>query len=343
MRQTQASSNGDFNAKAIAGTHTVLIALNCKDQRRKDLKGFAFQREVVGPGGTGPKWLRSQKVFKSVVPDPEERARSDADPTKPARFYTDDFPIQSFLWGDYAAAPGHAIPLPHPADVRQARRAHHRPAGRDRRRDHDREGMAPGRDARRVVQPRRHREPEVRRGVRQQGAAEHQRSGGSGQSNGCRAACSKPAWNTSTRPSRAMRCGSPPTNSPIRRSSTRFKALLDKGIDVQIVYHDTTDARAAQRNSDEGGRPSDQRPEDHLPALEDEDPAQQVHRPSQERHRSGRGVDGLDQLHALRLPRPDQCRPSHRRRRHRQAVFRVLEGREDRSGTGRCARPSSWR
>ena len=128
-------------------------------------------------------------------------------------------------------------------------------------------------------------------------------------------------------------------NSPIRRFSTRFKALLDKGIDVQIVYHDTTDAAAAQRNSDEGRGPAHQRPEDHLPALEDQDPAQQVHRPAQERRRSGRSVDGLDQLHALRLPRPDQCRPSHRRRRHRQAVFRVLEGREDRSGTGRCARP----
>ena len=105
MRQTQASSNGDFNARAIAGTHTVLIALNCKDPRRKDLRGFAFQREVVGPGGTGPKWLRSLKVFKSVVPDPKN-AHDAADPTKPARFYSNAFPIQSFLWGDYGARPG---------------------------------------------------------------------------------------------------------------------------------------------------------------------------------------------------------------------------------------------
>jgi phosphatidylserine/phosphatidylglycerophosphate/cardiolipin synthase-like enzyme len=95
---------GDFKAKVIAGTHTVLMALDCAEGRRKGLKGFAFQREMVGTGGTGPKFLRSQKVFKSVVPDPKN-AHDPADPTKPARFYTDKFPVQSFLWGDYAASP----------------------------------------------------------------------------------------------------------------------------------------------------------------------------------------------------------------------------------------------
>jgi phosphatidylserine/phosphatidylglycerophosphate/cardiolipin synthase-like enzyme len=67
--------------------------------------GFAFEREMIGPGGTGPKWLRSQKVFKSVVPDPKS-AVDPNDPRRSQRFYTNDFPIQSFLWGDYGAAPG---------------------------------------------------------------------------------------------------------------------------------------------------------------------------------------------------------------------------------------------
>jgi phosphatidylserine/phosphatidylglycerophosphate/cardiolipin synthase-like enzyme len=60
---------------------------------------------MMGPGGTGPKWLRSQKVFKSVVPDPKS-ALDPNDPRRSQRFYTKDFPIQSFLWGDYGAAPG---------------------------------------------------------------------------------------------------------------------------------------------------------------------------------------------------------------------------------------------
>jgi phosphatidylserine/phosphatidylglycerophosphate/cardiolipin synthase-like enzyme len=97
--------DGDFKAKAIAGTHTILMALDCPEARRKGLKGFAFQREIVGPGSTGPRFLRSQKIFKSVVPDPKN-AHDPADPKKPAAFYTDKFPVQSFLWGDYAASPG---------------------------------------------------------------------------------------------------------------------------------------------------------------------------------------------------------------------------------------------
>jgi len=65
-----AKSKGDFRVKAIAGTHTVLIALDCAEERRHGLMGFAFRRDVVGGKNTGPKWLRSLKVFKSVVPDP---------------------------------------------------------------------------------------------------------------------------------------------------------------------------------------------------------------------------------------------------------------------------------
>jgi hypothetical protein len=46
-------------------------------------------------------------VFKSVVPDPKSAVDAN-DPRKSQPFYTKDFPIQSFLWGDYAAAPGTA-------------------------------------------------------------------------------------------------------------------------------------------------------------------------------------------------------------------------------------------
>ena len=104
MRTTSTPTAQGFQAKAISGTHTVLIALNCPEERRNGLKGFAMQREVAGAGGTGPKWLRSKKVFKSVEPDPKN-AKDPADPTKPRRFYTSDHPVQSFLWGDYAASP----------------------------------------------------------------------------------------------------------------------------------------------------------------------------------------------------------------------------------------------
>jgi phosphatidylserine/phosphatidylglycerophosphate/cardiolipin synthase-like enzyme len=105
MRTTSTPTKRGFEAKAISGTHVILIALNCPDASRKGLMGFAFERELVGPGSAGPKFLRSQKVFKSVVPDPKS-ALEPNDPTHRQAFYTDRFPVQSFIWGDYAALPG---------------------------------------------------------------------------------------------------------------------------------------------------------------------------------------------------------------------------------------------
>jgi hypothetical protein len=87
MRKT-ASAQRDFKAKVISGIRTILIALDCPAARRKGLLGFAFEREAVGGRG-GAKFLRSQKVFKSVVPDPKS-AKDPADPTKPMRFYTQE-------------------------------------------------------------------------------------------------------------------------------------------------------------------------------------------------------------------------------------------------------------
>ena len=91
MRAT--ATAGDFRAKAIAGTHTVLLAIDCAEPRRQGLLGFAIKREIGGGGQA--KWLASLKVFKSVIATPQVGA-----------IYTSDkFPIQSFLWGDYTAKP----------------------------------------------------------------------------------------------------------------------------------------------------------------------------------------------------------------------------------------------
>jgi phosphatidylserine/phosphatidylglycerophosphate/cardiolipin synthase-like enzyme len=105
MRFSTSSKNQEFKAKAIAGTRAILMALDCPEKRRQGLLGFAFEREIVGPAASGPQWLRSQKVFKSIEPDPKN-AHDPNDPSKPKRFYTNAFPIQSFLWSDYGALPG---------------------------------------------------------------------------------------------------------------------------------------------------------------------------------------------------------------------------------------------
>ena len=97
------SSAGDFRVKAIAGIRTVLIAIDCPESRRTGLRGFAFKREVRGSGQPA-KWLRSTKVFKSLEPDPKKALDPD-DASQAKKFYTNDHPIQSFLWSDYGAEP----------------------------------------------------------------------------------------------------------------------------------------------------------------------------------------------------------------------------------------------
>jgi phosphatidylserine/phosphatidylglycerophosphate/cardiolipin synthase-like enzyme len=80
--------------KAIAGTRAVLIAFDCDEPRKAGLLGFSIQEEVAGSGA--PEWLWSEKVFKSIVPDPKNFQG-------PRR--TDLFPVQTFLWSDYWAQP----------------------------------------------------------------------------------------------------------------------------------------------------------------------------------------------------------------------------------------------
>ncbi|HWI81956.1 phospholipase D-like domain-containing protein, partial [Ramlibacter sp.] len=100
MRQTAASNNGQFRLKVVAGTRTVLMALDCDEARREGLLGFSFYRARQGAANSG-KWLRSQKVFKSLVPNPRKKVNG-----RPPVFTTADHPVQSFLWGDYTAEPG---------------------------------------------------------------------------------------------------------------------------------------------------------------------------------------------------------------------------------------------
>jgi hypothetical protein len=94
---------GDFQVLAITGTHTVLMALNCTEEKRHGLLGFSFKRELLDKDGKVKegKWIRSQKVFKSIVPDPSKVLQSKT----ASRFSTWEHPVQSFIWGDYGAAP----------------------------------------------------------------------------------------------------------------------------------------------------------------------------------------------------------------------------------------------
>ena len=170
MRATSTKTEHGFEAKAISGIHTILIALNCPDASRKGLKGFAFEREMIGPNSKGPKFLRSQKVFKSVVPDPKN-ARDPNSPDEIRGVLHRQIPGAELSVGRLRAAPGtkyrfRILPMYGEPGALETT------AGRIGS-NFDREGVRAG-GPRRVVQPRRHCEPEIRRGVREQAAAGHQ-------------------------------------------------------------------------------------------------------------------------------------------------------------------------
>ena len=222
MRATSTKTEHGFEAKAISGIHTILIALNCPDASRKGLKGFAFEREMVGPNSKGPKFLRSQKVFKSVVPDPKN-AHDPNSPIETRGVLHRQIPGAELPVGRLRGRAGHQTIAS--ASCRcSARRARSRPTRRTRsgsrfrpRRNSSRarptacgSTAAPlrGRNSPRSSATSRRRTSTTRT-IRR--------------SNGSRAACSRPACNTSTRPSRATRCASRPTSSPMRRSSKRSR------------------------------------------------------------------------------------------------------------------------
>jgi PLD-like domain len=88
-------SQGDtrFRVRAIAGTHVVLTAMDMDADTRKGLRGFAIKRGVSGQPQT---FLRGIKFFEELVPDHDPKQD----------FSSRDQPFQTFLWSDYHASPG---------------------------------------------------------------------------------------------------------------------------------------------------------------------------------------------------------------------------------------------
>ena len=245
MRSKSEITERGFEAKAISGTHAILIALNCPDKVRPGLMGFAFEREKLGGRSSPPKFLRSSKVFKSIVPDPKN-ARDPNDPAKPQAFYSDKFPVQSFFWGDYAATPGTTYRLRilpmfgKPGALTTDKKDEIKleittekewAAGETHRVWFNRGAIASQKFAEEFREP---------------GAEKHQRSRRSGgQVVVARAAGRVPRFITQTRKGDALRVAAYEfTYPPILDA---LKGLIDKGIDVQIVYHDTTDAATGSR------------------------------------------------------------------------------------------------
>ncbi len=88
--------NQHFSVHAIAGTHVITLALDAKPEAAANLLGFAFFRKKFDKNGKflEEAWMEGYKPFEAVVPDPRPGVR----------YPTNLHPIQSFVWADFAVS-----------------------------------------------------------------------------------------------------------------------------------------------------------------------------------------------------------------------------------------------
>jgi len=86
---------GGHQIVAVTGVNTVSFGLVSSAQARKGLLGFAVERH--DPKKDERYFMPGFKVFKSVIPQPDEDTQVS----------TFEHPVQSFVWDDFTAADGH--------------------------------------------------------------------------------------------------------------------------------------------------------------------------------------------------------------------------------------------
>jgi phosphatidylserine/phosphatidylglycerophosphate/cardiolipin synthase-like enzyme len=93
MMRFKSAKTGGFQVFAVTGINTVSFGVSATAAARKGLLGFTVER--TDPGGR-TKTINGFKVFKSLIPDPNEQTR----------VTTRDHPVQSFVWDDFTAQDG---------------------------------------------------------------------------------------------------------------------------------------------------------------------------------------------------------------------------------------------
>ena len=194
---------------------------------------------MVGPDGDGRNGCaprRSSSRSCRTQRTPRSR-RSDQAGT----FYPDKFPVQSFLWGDYASPPGTQYRFPSSRCTASPARSPPMPRTRSTSRSRPRRN---GPTARPTACGSTAAPSPARSSAEEFGNKAPQNINDPADpevqwlSRGLLEACLE--YINETKPGDALRVAAYEfTYPPILDA---FKALIDKGIDVQIVYHDTTDA-----------------------------------------------------------------------------------------------------
>ncbi|HVR38694.1 MAG TPA: hypothetical protein VMU84_06335, partial [Thermoanaerobaculia bacterium] len=89
----KSAKTGGFQVFAVTGVNTVSFGISATPSAKDGLLGFAVEREDKK---AGEKYcMPGFKVFRSVIPQPDEDTRVS----------TWEHPIQSFVWDDFTAKP----------------------------------------------------------------------------------------------------------------------------------------------------------------------------------------------------------------------------------------------
>jgi phosphatidylserine/phosphatidylglycerophosphate/cardiolipin synthase-like enzyme len=89
----KSSTVGGFQVFAVSGVNTVSFAIDADAQARKGLLGFAVER--IDPTENEQFFVQGFKVFKSIVPQPDDTLKVS----------TYQHPVQSLVWDDFTAKP----------------------------------------------------------------------------------------------------------------------------------------------------------------------------------------------------------------------------------------------
>jgi phosphatidylserine/phosphatidylglycerophosphate/cardiolipin synthase-like enzyme len=89
----KSNSTGGFQVFAVSGVNTISFGITATAAARKGLLGFAVER--IDPVQDERYYVYGFKVFKSIVPQPDENTTVS----------TYDHPVQSLVWDDFTAKP----------------------------------------------------------------------------------------------------------------------------------------------------------------------------------------------------------------------------------------------
>jgi phosphatidylserine/phosphatidylglycerophosphate/cardiolipin synthase-like enzyme len=98
MRFRSAKQDG-FQVSAVSGVNTISFGISATSAAKKGLLGFAVKRIDPNPDTrkTEQYYMYGFKVFQSVIPQPDDNTKVS----------TEQHPVQSFVWDDFTAKPGH--------------------------------------------------------------------------------------------------------------------------------------------------------------------------------------------------------------------------------------------